>query len=64
MEPKKEDSNRKSYAQVLMDTSTAQEQIPDMDSRFSSLVRDDRNVSLSKENEKTCQKQHHRNIDW
>ena len=39
------DSNRKSYAQVLMNTSTAKEQIPDPDSRFSSLVIDDRNVT-------------------
>ena len=45
IEAEKRDSNRKSYAQVLMNTSTAKEQIPDTDSRISSLAVDDRNVT-------------------
>lgn len=45
METEKEDSSRKSYAKVLMDTSTAQKKISDTDSRFYSLVRDDRNIT-------------------
>ena len=45
IEAEKRDSNRKSYAQVLMNTSTAKEKIPDTDSRFSSLAIHDRNVT-------------------
>ena len=43
-EPQKRDSNRKSYAKVLMNTLTAKEQITDTDSQFSPLALDDRNV--------------------
>ena len=43
IEAEKRDSNRKSYVQVLMKTSTTTEQIPDTNSRFSSLAIDGRN---------------------
>ena len=48
---------RKSYAQVLMNTSTAKEKIPDTDSRFSSLAIHDRNVTdnrCQRKRKKTC----------
>ena len=52
IEGEKRDSKRKSYAQVLMNTSTAKEQIPDTDSRFSSLAIDDRNVTDNRSQKK------------
>ena len=45
IEAEKRDSNRKSYVQVLMNTSTVTEQIPDTNSRFSLLAIDDKNVT-------------------
>ena len=44
IEADKRDSNRKSSAQALMNTSTAKEKIPDTDSRFPSPAIDDTNV--------------------
>ena len=37
----KRDSNRMSYAQILMNTSTTKEEISDSDSRFSTLAIDE-----------------------
>ena len=45
IEPKKRDSNKKSYAKVLMNTLTAKEQITDTDSQFSPLALDDSTVT-------------------
>ena len=44
IEVEKRYSNRKSYAKVLMNTSTTKEQIPDTASQFSSIAIDDKNV--------------------
>ena len=52
IEGEKRDSKRKSYAQVLMNTSTAKDQIPDTDSRFSLLAIDDRNVTDNRSQKK------------
>ena len=45
IEAEKQDSNRKSYGQVLMNTSTATEEILDTDFQFSLLAINDRNVT-------------------
>ena len=45
IEAEKRDSNRKSYVQVLMNTSTAKEKIADTDCQISSLAIDDRNAT-------------------
>ena len=45
IEAEKRDSNRKSYVQVLMNTSTAKEKIADTDCQISSLAIDDRNAA-------------------
>ena len=45
IEAEKQDSNRKSYAQVLVNTSTATKEILDTNSQFSLLAINDRNVT-------------------
>ena len=45
IEAEKRDSNRKSSAQALMNTSIPKEKIPDTDSRFPSAAIDDWNVT-------------------
>ena len=53
IEAEKRDSNRKSYVQVLMNTSTAKEKIADTDSQISSLAIDDRNATDNRYQRKT-----------
>ena len=53
IEAEKRDSNRKSYVQVLMNTSTAKEKIADTDCQISSLAIDDRNATDNRYQRKT-----------
>ena len=53
IEAEKRDSNRKSYVQVLLNTSTAKEKIADTDSQISSLAIDDRNATDNRYQRKT-----------